>query len=164
MTSNILSFLLAFFWWIALSWTFNWQFLLVGLLVSLFIAWAVGELFTRNPHKFKQPSRYLWALYYLVVFLKENIKGNIDGAYRILHPGLPIRPGIVKVKTKLKSDAGLTYLANTITLTPGTFTMDVDQENGYLYVHWMNVVTEDTDKATEIIVAKYENILAKIFE
>ncbi|OGS18318.1 MAG: hypothetical protein A3J83_08410 [Elusimicrobia bacterium RIFOXYA2_FULL_40_6] len=164
MKSRILSFLLAFVWWLALTWSFDWQFVLVGLLVSLFIAWAVGDLFIRNPWKLKQPTRYLWAVYYIIIFLWEMIKGNLDGAYRILHPNLPINPGIVKIKTNLKSDAALTYLSNTITLTPGTFTIDVDRENGFLYVHWMNVVTQDIDKATEIIIGKYEPILEKIFE
>ncbi|OGS23066.1 MAG: hypothetical protein A2252_08070 [Elusimicrobia bacterium RIFOXYA2_FULL_39_19] len=164
MKSRALSFLLAFVFWVALTWSLDWQYLLTGVIISLFIAWAVGDILTRNPWKFKQHARYIWAVYYIWVFIWEMVKGNIDGAYRILHPGLPIKPGIVKVKTNLRSDSALTYLANTITLTPGTFTVDVDSENGYLYVHWMNVETEDIDKATEIIIGKYEKILGKIFE
>jgi multicomponent Na+:H+ antiporter subunit E len=92
------------------------------------------------------------------------IKANLDVAYRVIHPKLPIKPGIVKVKTKLRSEAALTYLANSITLTPGTFTIDVDQENGYLYIHWIWVKSDDIEEATEIIVRRFEKILEKIFE
>jgi multicomponent Na+:H+ antiporter subunit E len=92
------------------------------------------------------------------------IKANFDVAYRVVHPKLPIKPGIVKVKTRLKSDTGLTFLANSITLTPGTMSVDIDRENGYLYIHWINVKSADVEKATEIIVSRFEKILEKIFE
>jgi multicomponent Na+:H+ antiporter subunit E len=92
------------------------------------------------------------------------IKANFDVAYRVVHPKLPIKPGIVKVKTRLKSDTGLTFLANSITLTPCTMSVDIDRENGYLYIHWINVKSTDVEKATEIIVSRFEKILEKIFE
>ena len=91
-------------------------------------------------------------------------KANLDVAFRLLSPKLPIRPGIVKIKTNLKSDSGLTFLANSITLTPGTTTIDIDKENGFLYVHWLNVKSEDIDEATRLIAGKYEKILDRIFE
>lgn len=77
---------------------------------------------------------------------------------------MPINPGIVKVKTTLRSDTGLTFLANSITLTPGTLSVDVDQENGFLYVHWINVKDKDIDRATSLIVHRFERILKRIFE
>jgi len=164
MKSRIISFILSFVIWCLLVWSLDWQHLLIGIIVCLFVSYSVGDLFTKNPWKFKEPGRYLWLVYYLIVLFWEMIKANLDVAYRVIHPGLPIKPGIVKVKTKLKSDAALTYLANSITLTPGTFTIDIDQENGYLYIHWIYVTTEDIEKASEIIVRKFEKILEKIFE
>lgn len=104
-----------------------------------------------------------WFICYLLLFLWECIKSNIDGAYRVTHPDLPITPGIVKVKTHLKSDIGLTFLANSLTLRPGTMTIDVDKENGFLYVHWMHVKRQDVEGATELIVKRFENILKKVF-
>jgi len=164
MKSRILSFILSLIAWLILTWSVDWQHLLIGLLASIFVSWAVGDLFTENPWQFKDPKRYLWAVYYIIILIWEMIKANLDVAYRVVHPGIPIKPGIVKVRTKLKSDAALTYLANSITLTPGTFTIDIDKENGFLYIHWINVVSEDIDKATEVIVQKFERILEKIFE
>ncbi len=76
-------------------------------------------------------------------------------------PSLPINPGIVKVKTKLKSKMGRMILANSITLTPGTLTVDVQEDT--FYIHWIDVETEDIDKATEKITRKFEKYLEVIY-
>ena len=70
--------------------------------------------------------------------------------------------GIVKVKTRLKSDMGKVFLANSITLTPGTFTVDL--KNEYLYIHWIYVKHRDMEKATQDIVSRFESFLIKIFD
>jgi multicomponent Na+:H+ antiporter subunit E len=132
--------------------------------VSAFVAFVTGDLFTHRPGHFGHITRYLWFFYYIPVFLWECLKSNIDVAIRVMHPGLPINPGIVKVKTTLKSDTGLTFLANSITLTPGTFCVDLDAENGFLYIHWIDVKSQDVDEATQMIVNKFEKILKRIFE
>ena len=85
-------------------------------------------------------------------------------AYRVIHPKLPINPGIVKVKTTLKTDTALTFLANSITLTPGTLSVDIDKDNGILYIHWIDVKAKDVEGATKIIVERFEKILKKIFD
>jgi multicomponent Na+:H+ antiporter subunit E len=76
---------------------------------------------------------------------------------------MPIHPGIVKVKTTLKNPAGRTMLANSITLTPGTLTVDITDDE-YLYIHWINVKSEDIEQASRDIVARFETFLRRIFE
>ncbi len=98
------------------------------------------------------------------MFLWECFKANLDVAYRVLHPQLPIYPGIVKVRTKLTTDTALTFLANSITLTPGTMSVDIDKDNGILYIHWIDVKTKDVESATKIIVDRFEKVLKKIFD
>jgi len=98
------------------------------------------------------------------VFVWECLKANIDVTYRVIHPDIPINPGIVKVKTSLKSDTGLTFLANSITLTPGTLSVDIDKDEGALYIHWIDVRYQDIKGATEEIVKRFEKILTEIFE
>ena len=132
--------------------------------MAAFIALLTGDIFVQRPHHFKHPSRYLWFCYYVSLFLWECLKANIDVALRVLNPKLPINPGIIKVKTVLKSDTALTFLANSITLTPGTFCVDIKPKEGFLYIHWINVETENTEKATQLIVNKFERVLEKIFE
>ena len=164
MKSKIALFIIGFLVWTLLTWPLEIQHLIVGLIVAGFIAFITGDLFSKRPHHFGHITRYLLFLYYIPIFLWECLKANIDVALRVLNPSLPINPGIVKVKTTLKSDTGLTFLANSITLTPGTLCVDIDTEKGILYIHWIDVKTEDIDKATELIVSNFEKILKKIFE
>ncbi|MCM8798542.1 MAG: Na+/H+ antiporter subunit E [Candidatus Omnitrophica bacterium] len=164
MKSRIILFFLSLFIWLLLCWPVDGEHLLIGVLVAGLVAFMTGDMFVKRPHHFLNPLRYLWFLYYLPVFLWECLKANIDVARRVIHPDLPINPGIVKVKTSLKSDTALTFLANSITLTPGTMSVDIIPEEGVLYIHWIDVKDKDIEKATEIIVRKFEKIISKIFE
>ncbi len=138
---------------------------MVGIVVSSIVAVMMGDLVIQRPHLLWHPQRYLYFLFhYVPVFLWEVLKANIDVAYRVVHPGLPIHPGIVKVKTSLQSDVACTFLANSITLTPGTMSVDIDKDRGVLYVHWIDVRSQDVEEATRIIVERFERILRKIFE
>jgi len=158
-------FILSLLVWAVLSWVPDWQHLLVGAFAALLVAYLTGDLFVKRPHVVRQPLRYWYFVtQYVPVFLWECLKANIDVAYRVLHPDLPINPGIVKVHTTLKSDTALTFLANSITLTPGTLSVDVDGPKGTLYVHWIDVKNKDTKEATKIIVTRFERILKKIFD
>ena len=164
MKSRVILFLLGLMVWVLLNWIPDWQHMIIGIFVATFVAYMTGDFFVKRPHLFTHLSRYLWFLYYIPIFIWECFKANIDVAYRVIHPNLPIHPGIVKVKTALKSDTALTFLANSITLTPGTLSVDIDKENGFLYVHWIEVRDKDIDKATELIVQRFEKILKRIFE
>ena len=110
------------------------------------------------------PARWFWAGVYLAVLAYYIVKANLQVAYIVLHPGLPIRPGVVRVRTSLRTTAARVALANSITLTPGTFTLDLDDERGVLYVHWLAVEAEDELRASEIIVARFEPLLRRVFE
>lgn len=98
---------------------------------------------------------------FVAVFLLELVKSTLDVARRVLSPSLPINPGIIKVKTRLTSPLGRIILANSITLTPGTMTVDTDGED--LYIHWIDITTADVDIATAQIVSKFEKHLEVIF-
>ncbi|MDD5173572.1 MAG: Na+/H+ antiporter subunit E [Candidatus Omnitrophota bacterium] len=110
----------------------------------------------------KNPLRYLWLIYYIAIFLWECLKANVDVAFRVLHPNLPIRPGTLKIKTSLKSDIGLTLLANSLTLTPGNTTIDVDRPAGVLYVHRLYI--KDGSSEPIPVAVKFEKILKRIFD
>ena len=157
-------FISAFLAWILLSWSADIQYIISGIVIGILVASLTADIFPANPKIFNNPGRYLWFIYYLSVFCWECLKANIDGAYRVIHPDLPLNPGIVKVKTRLRSETGLTFLANSLTLTPGTMVIDIDREAGFLYVHWVDVRTKDIEKNTELIVRKFEDILLRIFK
>jgi multicomponent Na+:H+ antiporter subunit E len=165
MKKKIVLFSVAFLVWCLLSWVPDWQHILIGIFVAGFVAYVTGDLFIQRPALLKHPLRYWYFIfYYMPVFLWECIKANIDVAYRVIHPALPINPGIVKVKTSLKSDTALTFLANSITLTPGTLCVDIDKDKGVLYIHWIDVKAKDVECTTKIIVEKFERILKNIFD
>ena len=107
------------------------------------------------------PKAIFYFLIYIFIFVWELIKSSIDVAYRVIQPTIPINPGIVKVKTKLKSKLGRTILANSITLTPGTLTVETNGED--YYIHWIDVTSDDIEGATKQIVSKFEKYLEVIF-
>lgn len=80
---------------------------------------------------------------YLLILFKEMILANLDVAYRVLHPKMPIKPGIVEVKPGIDSDMGKLVLANSITLTPGTLSMDYIDDS--LFIHWICVKDDPND-------------------
>jgi multicomponent Na+:H+ antiporter subunit E len=158
-------FVVAFVVWCILCWIPDIQQLIAGAVVSLIVAAVMGSMFVTRPHMFFNPIRIFYFLFwYIPVFIWELIKANFDVAYRVIHPSMPIKPGIVRLKTELKSDTGLTFLANSITLTPGTLTVDIDQDNGILYIHWINVVGSDPETTFREIGSRFEPMLKKIFE
>ena len=159
---RIILFIVALILWLVLTWTLNWQHILVGCIVAFLVASLFGNTFIQQPNKLFQINRWYWFILYIPLFIWECIKANVDVAYRVLHPKMPIKPGIVKVKTSLKSDIAKTFLANSITMTPGTLTIDIDGE--YLYIHWIYVRTEEIQEASGKIVERFERLLAKIFD
>lgn len=154
---RILLFILSFAIWSLLTWVPGGTELIMGAVISLFITAVFGDIVYVDYANFFKIRHFFYFLYYIPVFTFAVIKANIDVAYRVLHPKLPISPGIVKIKTGLKREASLTVLANSITLTPGTLTVDII--DGYMYVHCINVKHKDVKGATEDITGKLEKII-----
>lgn len=155
-------FLVLFALWLLLTWSVDPRELAVGAVVSLGLAAVMGHLYPRHIDRLFRPKSWFWFFLYVPYFLYYCLKANLDVAFRVLHPDLPIRPGIVKVTTSLKGDLAKTLLANSITLTPGTLTVDIIGQD--LYVHWINVTTDDPQERTKIIVRRFERIIKEIFE
>jgi len=165
---RLIYFVVAFIVWILLTWPFtdgkiDAQVVFAGLIAAGVVSILFHEMLPKEHHVFISPTRIFWFLVYIPVFFYYMIKANFDVVYRALHPAMPIKPGIVKIKTNLKTDSGITALANSITLTPGTLTVDLT-DDGFLYVHWINVKSDETEQATEYIAQKFEWYLKKIFE
>ncbi len=158
----VLFFLICLIIWFGLTFKFTLAYLVIGIIVSLITTIVFGKHFLKDWKKFLNPLRYFWLLVYIPVFLWECIKANFDVAYRVLHPGLPIKPGIVKVKTNLKTEIAKVFLANSITMTPGTLAVDLIEDT--LYIHWINVTSKDPNIYTKKIAGRFEKFLERIFE
>lgn len=138
------------------------QDLLAGILVAGLAAALFGHIFPRHPEKVLHPLRYLWFMEYVPVFVYSCVAANLDVAYRVLHLRLPIRPGIVKVRTTIRSDTGRMILAHTIALLPGTLVIDMVGQD--MYVHWINVSADSPERRAEIILGRFEGILKRVFD
>ncbi len=165
---RLIYFVLAFLVWVLVAWPFvdghlDFEVIVAGLIASFLVAILFHDILPKEHHVFISPVRLFWLLVYLPVFFYYVVRANLDVVYRALHPAMPIKPGIVKIKTNLKTDSAITALANSITLTPGTLTVDLT-DDGYLYVHWINVKSEDVEQATQHISQRFEWFLHKIFE
>lgn len=148
--------------WLLLTLSTNIDHLVTGAVVVLLGTILFGGYFTERPTKFLQIHRVILFIIYVPVFIWYMVKANIDVAYRALHPARPIKPGIVKIRTTLKTDIAKVFLANSITLTPGTMTCEIDGD--YLYIHWIWVQSEDIEEASKIIASQFEVFLRRIFE
>ena len=155
-------FVLTLLFWLLLTFDLSPANLIAGGCAALLTSLIFAKYFLNGVFKFLQPQRYFWLLVYLIILIWECIKANFDVAYRVLHPAMPIKPGIVKVKLELQSDFGRAMLANSITLTPGTIAVDIVDD--YIYVHWIYVVTDDPDQYGRKISGRFEKYIKKIFE
>ena len=164
-THRLRSFLYLLFFlfliWLALTSSFHWQELAVGACISLLLALILHKRYFALGLPPLSIKRIFYALIYIVVLFKEIILANLDVAYRVIHPKMPIKPGIVVIKTGLKTDIAKLILANSITLTPGTFTLDILGDK--LLIHWINVKATETAEATQMIGERFEKYLKVIF-
>ncbi|ASJ10574.1 cation:proton antiporter [Thermococcus sp. P6] len=165
----VLTWIALFSFWIIISANTVLENLIVGgvatFTISLFMYGMLTDDIRRSGH-IVEKILYI-ALFvipqYVFIMAFRLIESNFKVAKHAIL--MDINPGIVKIKTDLHSDTGITILANSITLTPGTLTLDVDKKLGetYLYVHWIDVETLNREKAGEKIKGDIEGWLKKIF-
>lgn len=148
---------------ISIGGLFSFGAVVTGLVVAVITAWlSSAHLTFLDAIKFS-PTMPFHVGRYLLTFLIALFKANIDMARRILSPRLPINPAIVLVKTELKSPLGKLLLANSITLTPGTLTVDVLADS--LQIHWVDSSPgEDLVHATEAISQSFEQHIREFIE
>lgn len=126
-----------------LSWSF--EEIIFGIILSAIVGIISAKILVKKDLRMANPVRWFSFIAYLIgPFFIEMAKANIDVAYRVLTG--KINPGIVKISPKLKTDLGISLLANSITLTPGTLSVDIDEDTNDLYVHWINVKKEALEK------------------
>ena len=153
--------LIYFLFWLTYTSSLIFEDMLVGIVLSFLLSLFTYKSFSSLNSDKNLLVRFINTIKYIPLFIIEMIKANIDVARRVINPKLPINPGIVKVKTDLESDYAKLFLANSITLTPGTLTMDVIEDN--LYIHWIDVETKDKNIQKNLISKKFEDSLEGIF-
>lgn len=135
--------------------------LIAGALITALIAFAFATFSRTYSVIHWTPKVLFYYLLYFAVFLQELVKANLNVMRLVFQPKLDIHPGIVEIKTGLKSSLGRLALANSITLTPGTLVVDIRDDS--LFVHWIDVKTKNPREATEQIAARFEKLLKVIY-
>ena len=121
--------------WVALTGEFMFPNFLLGFLIGFLALWMA-----ERDHSSKKYFKLIpTAISFIGFFFFELIKANIQVAYEVMTPTLYMKPGIVKVPLDAKTDLEITMLANLISLTPGTLSLDVTKEGDALFVHAMYV-------------------------
>lgn len=154
------AFIVFYVLWIALSGVAVEE-LIVGAVVALLLSFVVGHL-TDYHFDGKTPlSTIKYIFMYIPLFIVKLIQANLDMAKIVLSKDLPIKPGFVILKTSLKKDISKLSLANSITLTPGTLSVDIKDEE--VLIHWVKVEGSE-DQQKEAIAGAFEKQLGGIFE
>jgi multicomponent Na+:H+ antiporter subunit E len=109
------------------------------------------------PRRLRQAP---WIIVFVLFFLWELVLANARVAWEVLTPGFSMRPGIVRVPLRTRTDWQTTVLANAISMTPGTLSLEVSADGKDLYVHSLYV---DTREAFQADVARMERLLLRAF-
>jgi multicomponent Na+:H+ antiporter subunit E len=158
------------FFWLWMLLTFIWVAANSSLAVEsvasgALISAALAYIFTQKTDIWQgfrfSPSRLCNFFIYTGVFVAELVRANLVMMRYVYSPRIDIKPGVVKVKTRLKTPLGRLALANSIALTPGSLVLDIEDDT--LFVHWLDVRTIDPDEATRIIAGPFEGYLEKVF-
>jgi len=135
--------------------------LATGLLVSIAVGLLVGGYVVNRDARAFNPFRWLWMLVYFLKYITIiEIKAHLQ-VIKLLFTG-KYEPGIVRVPIDVKTNYAKLLVASSITNTPGTVVVDLDDK--YLYVNWIDVVTEDPHEAKKHISLEFENYAKKIFD
>lgn len=132
----IIILLLLLFFWFLISASLDWQHIFTGIFLAALLV-MIWNILTINEHgrTFITWRQIKIAVRYFIFLLFEIVKANLIVASIVLNPKLPISPGLIVLKVTLKKDLPRVLYANSITLTPGTITVDLDEDR--LLVHGM---------------------------
>jgi multicomponent Na+:H+ antiporter subunit E len=125
-----------FSFWILLSGEFTFILITSGIVSSLIVAYLSHDIFIGKADLKTETGRILKFIKYLPWLLWEIILANFEIAYLVLSPKLKIDPQLVRFKPDLKTDLGIVTLAHSITLTPGTVTVEANREEFVIHAIW----------------------------
>lgn len=130
---------------------------LVGFVLGYAILLPAQRVVGRSPY-FRRVRRLLA---FVVFFLWEVVLANLRVAYAVIAPRPRLRPGVLAIPLEAQSDLEITMLANCITLTPGTLSLDVSDDRRVLYIHDMFI--DDPEAERRAIKTRLERRIVEIF-
>jgi multicomponent Na+:H+ antiporter subunit E len=134
---------------------------LVGLAVGLPVAYVFRRLYGEEIDIGQTVTAIPYVVLYILVFFKEVLVANLDVAYRVLVPGRALEPQVILVPLRVETALGVTTIANSITITPGTITLDHDPDENALYVH---MIDGRSPEAVVEPIRQWEDYALEIFD
>jgi multicomponent Na+:H+ antiporter subunit E len=118
--------LILFGFWLAITGSFHWQSLLTGAIISFFVAYfnRYTAFSSRELSNIDFAKLYIF-LIYIIILIGDIVVANLQVANIVLRKDMKIEPTIITVKSPVKSPPYKALFANSITLTPGTLTLDL---------------------------------------
>lgn len=153
--------LLLTFIWFALNSSLAPEALVTGTLISAGLAFVFIRTFPAWADVRLSPESLIHFARYTGVFVIEMVRANLNMLRYVYAPRIDIDPGIVRVKTRLKTPVGRLALANSIALTPGSLVVGLEGDT--LTVHVLDMQTADAEEAARKIVGPFEGDLEKTF-
>ena len=153
--------LLLTFVWVAISSSPALESVATGTLISAAMAYVFARKFEIWDGLSFSPQRLYHFTLYTGAFLVELVQANINMMRYVYSPRISVNPGVVKVKTRLKSPIGRLALANSISLTPGSLVLDMSEDE--LTVHCLDMRTIDANDPSRTIARPFEKHLEKCF-
>ena len=147
--------------WVLFTGTTALPSLTVGLMFCLGVAALTYSVFIdeQEAHRKSLLPHIHWLLLFLLVVVYKMYIASFQVLFNVMRGD--INPRVVHFRTRLRSDVARVILANSITLTPGTITLNLDDD--HLIVHWLDAKTLHSKYAGELIKGDFEALLKRVF-
>ena len=135
--------------------------LLIGLVVGFPMAFVFRRLYEDNMELRRSLRGVPYVVLYVLTFIREAIVASLDVTYRVLAPSGPAEPEVILIPLRVQTDLGVTTIANSITMTPGSLTLNYDPEENAVYIHVI-----DGSDPEDIVdpIREWENYALVIFD
>lgn len=130
------------------------------ILLALFFGWSIPKLVSVLKHGHPTIKKPWLTVRYFFLVMKDIVTANIEVALMVLGPLDKLKPGFVAIPLDITSDLGVTLLASTISLTPGTVSAEISEDRKWLYVHALHM--DDPQALIEQAKKRYEQPLKEI--
>ena len=148
--------------WFLFTWSIDPGSLAAGAGASLVVAWLTFRIFVEEQEADRRA--HLFQPHVLIVFAVVLVYAMYVASFQVLWHIIRgrINPGVVHFRTRLKTDIARVAITSAITLTPGTITLDLDDD--HLIVHWLDMRTTHSRYAGELIKGTYEKLLKRVWQ
>jgi multicomponent Na+:H+ antiporter subunit E len=157
----VVLFLLCFLLWMVLAKELHILAIIVGAVFSSIATLYSYSIFFEKSVYYRSDLiiRLEFFILYAFLLVVQSYLASFELIYRIIKGNY--RPGVVRIKIRLRSQIGRTFLANTISMIPGTLSLWL--EGSHIYVHWFDQKTDHSIKAGIMIKQNFEQIIQRIF-